>query len=101
MVEQLLYNLVGTVSLTSRKFKELMEDLIQNGAYTEDEGRRIIQQFNSDLEALSEQVKGKIRSRAEQALHDVQQPVKEHFDKVMADVREQLRSLPLGSTFIK
>jgi hypothetical protein len=39
--EQILYTTIGTLKISKNKFLELMEDLIQNQPYAEDEGKRI------------------------------------------------------------
>ena len=41
MMKEIFYSSIGTISLTSHKFKELVEDLIQNEQLTKEEGKRL------------------------------------------------------------
>jgi polyhydroxyalkanoate synthesis regulator phasin len=101
LVLKLLYNAVGTMAVSTAKLKELLEDLIQNGPYTEDEGKRIVQQLNIELEEKRIQLQGKINTGFEQVLNDIQAPVKKQVDKMVADLKEKIKTLPLGDAFIK
>jgi len=101
LILKLLYNAVGTMAVSTAKFKELLEDLIQNGPYTEDEGKRIVQQLNIELEEKRIQLQGKINTGFEQVLNDIQAPVKKQVDKMVAELKEKIKTLPLGDAFIK
>ena len=48
-IKKMVYTSIGAASVTNEKFKELLEDLIQNQHFTEDEGKRIIDSFLVDL----------------------------------------------------
>jgi polyhydroxyalkanoate synthesis regulator phasin len=57
--------MVGVLSVSQNKFKELVEELIQNGHYTEDEGKRIIDEFFYDLRVKVDNTTGGIQSKVE------------------------------------
>lgn len=42
---KIIYTAIGAASITNEKFKELIEDLIQNNHYTEEEGKRLTDNF--------------------------------------------------------
>ena len=56
-MKKLIYHAVGTTHLIQEKIKELLEDLIQNQHYTEEEGKRIIDDFFGDIKSNIENVK--------------------------------------------
>lgn len=49
LIKKSIYVSVGTASVTNDKIKELLEDLIQNNHYTEEEGKRIVDNFLFEL----------------------------------------------------
>lgn len=65
IVKKSIYNTVGIFSVAQNKFKELVEELIQNGHFTEDEGKRIIDQFFYDLRTRLDTSTGGIQSKVE------------------------------------
>ena len=100
-LEKMIYNTVGTLSVSTEKFKELMEDLIQNSQYTEDEGRRIVIQVQAELEQLKTELRGKIQANAEQIIRDIQTPINREMEGVLNSIKEKLKTLPMGDVFIK
>ncbi|QQR97190.1 MAG: hypothetical protein IPK18_09900 [Sphingobacteriales bacterium] len=65
-MKNIVYNIVGTTHLFQEKFKELLEDLIQNQHYTEEQGKRIIDDFfyaiNQNVSTTKSQVQVNIDS---------------------------------------
>lgn len=65
-MKNIIYNVVGTTHLLQEKFKELLEDLIQNQHYTEEEGKRIVDDFfytiNQNIENTKNQVQFNVDS---------------------------------------
>lgn len=49
MLTKFIYMSVGTAAVSIEKFKELLEDLIQNDAFIEDEGKRIVDALLHDM----------------------------------------------------
>ncbi|MEZ5008071.1 MAG: hypothetical protein R2728_16965 [Chitinophagales bacterium] len=45
LIRAILYNGVGTMVIAKAKFKEFIEELIQNNALTQEEGRRVINEY--------------------------------------------------------
>jgi polyhydroxyalkanoate synthesis regulator phasin len=101
LINKLIYNMVGTVSVSSSKFRELLEDLIQNGQYTEDEGRRIVLDITGKAEDALREVRENIQSRVDQAIQNVQGPVQEQVDQWLAVMKEKMKELPVAEHFIK
>jgi polyhydroxyalkanoate synthesis regulator phasin len=93
-IQKALYNLVGTLHITNNKFKELVEDLIQNGHYTEDEGKRIIQQLSADIQMSVEGIQSQMKQKVEELLEKSALPNTEEIKTIFEQVKSQLMSLP-------
>ena len=66
LVKNSIYTTVGVVSVAQNKFKELVEELIQNGHYTEEEGKRIVDQFFFDLRSRIDDTTGALQVKADE-----------------------------------
>ncbi|HNY55595.1 MAG: hypothetical protein IPP60_16145 [Sphingobacteriales bacterium] len=68
VIKKIIYTSIGAASVTNEKFKELIEDLIQNNHFTEDEGKRIVDTFLVDLRQHVDTVNGSIQLKIEELL---------------------------------
>ena len=68
IIKKFIYTSIGAASVTNEKFKELLEDLIQNQHFTEDEGKRIVDTFLVDLRTQVDTVNGTIQSKIDDFL---------------------------------
>ena len=68
VIKKIIYTSIGAASVTNEKFKELIEDLIQNNHFTEDEGKRIVDTFLVDLRQQVDTVNGSIQLKIEELL---------------------------------
>ncbi len=66
--KKLIYTSIGVASVTNEKFKELLEDLIQNSDFTEDEGKRIVDAFLVDLRQHVDTMNGSIQVKIDELL---------------------------------
>lgn len=94
LLQRAFYNLVGTLHITNNKFKELIEDLIQNGHYTEDEGKRIIQQLSADIQNTVDGLQSQIKLKVEELLEKSAMPTTEEIKTIIEQVKTQVMSLP-------
>ena len=69
VIKKIIYTSIGAASVTNEKFKELIEDLIQNNHFTEDEGKRIVDTFLVDLRQHVDTVNGSIQLKIEELLN--------------------------------
>jgi len=77
--------------VANEKFKELLEDLIQNNQFTEDEGKRIVDGFLFDLRQQLDLVQGNVQSK----LDDIMKKfgvsdfysLKQEFENYVQDVK--------------
>ena len=68
VIKKIIHTSIGAASVTNEKFKELIEDLIQNNHFTEDEGKRIVDTFLVDLRQQVDTVNGSIQLKIEELL---------------------------------
>ena len=68
VIKKIIYTSIGAASVTNEKFKELIEDLIQNNHFTEDEGKRIVDTFLVDLRQHVDTVNCNIQLKIEELL---------------------------------
>ena len=99
-LKKYIYTSVGIASIANEKFKELLEDLIQNNHFVEEEGERIVDQFFLNLRTDLDTIQGSLQSRLDILLtklnlHTVQH-LKEDIEKNMNDLK-QTSSLLLKS----
>jgi polyhydroxyalkanoate synthesis regulator phasin len=66
LFKRLIYTSFGVASVTNEKIKELLEDLIQNSQFTEEEGKRIVDSFLFDLRQQVDSVNTNVRLKADE-----------------------------------
>lgn len=65
-IKRSIYTGIGAAVVTNEKFKELIEDLIQNQAFTEDEGKRMVDTFMVDLRTQIDVVNGNVKIKIDE-----------------------------------
>ncbi len=68
IIKKIAYTSIGAASVTNEKFKELVEDLIQNNHFTEEEGKRIIDNFFYDLRLQVDTLNGSVKMKMDELL---------------------------------
>ena len=66
-----LYSSIGFVAIMLEKMQQGIDDLINQGKISESEGRKIVENFLSDLEAKKENLKTQANSFSEEALSKI------------------------------
>jgi polyhydroxyalkanoate synthesis regulator phasin len=88
-MKKIIYSTVGTAFLFQEKIKELLEDLIQNQHYTEEEGKRIVDEFFLEINTNVGNVKSQIELNFDKIIkkYNLEQYVKwkEHLEQLMND----------------
>lgn len=101
-LKRFIYTSIGVASITNEKFKELLEDLIQNNHYTEDEGKRIVDGFLVDLRQQIDTVNGTMQLKIDELFQKFGIPsihtIKHDIENYVNDVKENpsnLLNLPI------
>jgi len=96
-IKNTIYTSIGVISITNEKFKELLEDLIQNNHYTQDEGKRITDDFLFELREQVDNVNGAILSKVNELLEKHGLPpiytLKDTIETFVNDIKENPTNL--------
>ncbi|MFN8267235.1 MAG: hypothetical protein U0T31_04460 [Chitinophagales bacterium] len=94
---KIIYTAIGAASITNEKFKELIEDLIQNNHYTEEEGKRLTDNFLEELRERVDTLQMNIRIKVDDVLQKFGIPsiytVKEDIEHLVNDIKEDPTNL--------
>lgn len=99
--QQILYTAVGTLKLSTDKIKELMEELIQNRQYTEDEGRRITLEFYHQMEVWKKDIQDKIAFQVEITKNSIQEPFQQKTDEIIKDLKQKIQDYSIQQLLSK
>lgn len=94
---KIIYTAIGAASITNEKFKELIEDLIQNNQYTEEEGKRLTDNFLEELRERVDTINMNIRIKIDDLLQKFGVPgiytVKEEIEQIVNDIKDDPSTL--------
>ena len=89
--EKIFYTILGTLKLSRDKFLELMEDLIQNQQYTEDEGKRISQELLVKYEDYKTDIKLRLSLKVNELKESVQSPIRQKTQEIIHDIKQKVQ----------
>lgn len=91
-IKNSIYTSIGVISITNEKFKELLEDLIQNNHYTQDEGKRITDDFLFELREHIDNMNVTILAKVDEFMQKYGLPhlytMKDTVESYVNDVKE-------------
>lgn len=91
-MKRVVYHIVGTTSILQDKLKELLEDLIQNQDYTEEEGKRIVDEFffgiKTNVDGLKLSTQLKIDELLKRLKIDSLISLRENIETIVKDIEE-------------
>jgi polyhydroxyalkanoate synthesis regulator phasin len=93
LFKKFLYTSVGLASLTAEKLQEAVDDLVGRGKLSENEGKKILDDFFSNTDAKKEEFEAKLREAAESTLDRLSLPTKEEVNNLqtrIADLEKQI-----------
>ena len=69
LFKKFLYTSVGLVATSVERFQESVDKLVEDKKISEDEGKKIVDDFVSNTEAKAEEFEAKLRKIVEEVLH--------------------------------
>jgi polyhydroxyalkanoate synthesis regulator phasin len=97
LAKKIIYTTIGAASVTNEKLKELVEDLIQNNQFTEEEGKRIIDSFLVECSDNVDTLNTSLRVRVDDFLKKFGIPsvhsVKQDLGNYLRDVKDNPATL--------
>lgn len=83
LFKKFLYTGIGLVALTAEKIQTTVDDLVSQSKISEEEGKKLVEDFLKDTEAKKEEFETKLK--------EVTEDVVEKFDFLRADALETLQ----------
>lgn len=80
--KKIVYSGVGFVSLTAERMKQTVEGLISDGKISEDEGKKIMEDFNRNTETKRDELEGQFKSIVEKVLKSFSFATESDFEKM-------------------
>lgn len=97
IIKKIIYTSIGVATVTNEKFKELLEDLIQNSQFTEEEGKRIVDGFLFDLRQQVDTVNGNVQVKVDELLQKLGVPA---IQSLKNDLKEHIRNIKDDPTIL-
>lgn len=86
LIRAILYNGVGTMVIAKAKFKEFIEELIQNNALTQEEGRRVINEYIVLAENKKVEMEDLMKSTLDKLLLQLKMPPRNELEIKLTDL---------------
>jgi len=83
-----LYSSIGFVTILLEKMQQNIDDLINQGKISETEGRQIVEDFLSDLEAKKENLSTQVQSFSEETLSKINWLKNQSLDELHQRIAE-------------
>jgi|GEM_PF-242263 len=87
-LKKILYTGVGLVALASEKLQTTIDDLVEQGKLSKDDGKQIVDEFLASTSDKRDEMESKLRSVVEEVVSKIQFPSNEDFDKLHKRVEE-------------
>lgn len=95
LFKKFLYTGVGLASLTAEKLQETIDDLVGRGKLSQNEGKKILDDFFSNTDAKKEEFEAKLREAAESAMERFSMPTKEDVTALNQRIAELEKQIEL------
>ncbi|MEO0896598.1 MAG: hypothetical protein AAFY71_09385 [Bacteroidota bacterium] len=86
--KKVLYTGVGLASLTAEKLQESVDDLVGKGKLSENEGKKILDDFFDSTEAKKDEFESKLKEAADQAMEKFNFVSKTEVDELKEKIAE-------------
>ncbi len=88
LFKKFLYTGVGLVSVTAEKLQNSIDELVEKGKLSGEEGRKVVDELVEDSENVREDMEGRIRGFIEAAMAKFDFPTRAEVDKLEAKIEE-------------
>lgn len=89
MVKKMLYTGVGLVALTAEKLQETIDDMVKNGRVSEDEGKKVVDDFKQKVEGQKDDMETWLKKLADEVSASMKLPRmvdREEYDALLQRV---------------
>jgi polyhydroxyalkanoate synthesis regulator phasin len=88
LFKKFLYASVGLVSSTTDKLRKTVDEMVEKGKMSEDEGKQIVDDFTKDTESKRKEFEDKLSNLVEDILHKLNLPTRSAIDALTERVEE-------------
>ena len=85
-----IYTGLGAMVLARKKFEEYVEELIQNNQLTQDDGKRLVQEFIQSLEDGRNLLESNVISRVDELLLTLKLPARHEIEVFVHEWKQKL-----------
>jgi polyhydroxyalkanoate synthesis regulator phasin len=80
LFRKFIYTGVGLVALTAEKLQENIDELVGKGKLTEDEGKKLVEDFINNAESRKDEFEAKLKSVAENVMEGLTLPTSSEIE---------------------
>lgn len=88
LFKKFLYTGVGIVSNTAERVQKAINELVEKGKLSEEEGKKMLDEFISDADAKKQEYEGKVKDLVDKALNKLDLSSREEVEKLNARIAE-------------
>ena len=88
LIKKALYTGVGLVTVASDKVQETVKGLVDNGKLSEEEGKKVVDEFVTDLEAKKGEFEERVNSIVNKIVNTVDLPSRSDFTTLKARIKD-------------
>lgn len=98
ILRKALYTGVGFVTIATDKVQETIKGLVDNGKLSETEGKKIVEDFMTDLESTKEKFEGRVNGLVSKIVNTVDVPSRTDFTTLKTRIKELEAQLASAET---
>ncbi len=88
LFKKFVYTGVGIVSETAEKVQQSIDELIEKGKISEDEGKKVVENVMSDTKQRREEFEGKLKGMVDKMLAQFDFPTRTEVESLNAKIAE-------------
>ncbi len=88
LFKKFLYTGVGIVSTTAETLQKSVDEWIDKGSISKEEGKKMLEDFMAEAEAKKEKVEGKVKGFVEKTMDSLDFPTRSEMEKLNARIAE-------------
>lgn len=86
--KRFLYTGVGFVAMTAEKLQESIDEMVGKGKLSEEEGKKLVDDFMDNTESRKEEFESKLREAAESVMDKLTFPSQADYDALLKRVED-------------
>ncbi len=88
LLKRIMYTGVGLVTTTAEKFQETIDELVEKGSLSTEEGKKVVDDLLENTEARKEEFEGKIKELVDDVMDKLQLPSNTEFQGLIERIKK-------------